>query len=223
LPILKTYVSAAPGIPVAKANLDSPFPDDFPPQTTVAFEDAREFPAFKKGARYFSPARNSLTVYRITQVERAPYKTIQFDIERLKKLLKDRPMEVPLGESRRSLPDYPPRNSAHTFQLKLAYVDTAWGSGVFYLTQFSQEPDDDFANNEELAYVFQGLSKDGNFYVSANFRITHPKLPSGIDAGPKQRDPHQRADSHFLTKQADASFTPSLSKIREWLGTLKFE
>jgi hypothetical protein len=223
LPILNTYISAASGTPAAKAILDSPFPDDFPPQTTVAFEDAREFPAFKKGARYFAPARNSITVYRITQVERAPYKTIQFDIERLQKLLKERPKEVPLGELRRSLPDYPPRNAAHTFQLKLAYVDTAWGRGLFYLTQFSQEPHLDFANNEELAYVFQGLSKDGNFYVSADFRITHPKLPFGIDAKPKQQDEHQRADSIFLTKQADDSFTPSLSKLREWIGTLKLE
>jgi hypothetical protein len=221
--ILKTYVSAASGTPAAKATLDSPFPDDFPPQTTVAFEDAREFPAFKKGARYFSPARNRITVYRITQVERAPYKSIQFDIGRLKKLLKERPKEVPLGEDRRSLPDYPPRNAAHTFQLKLAYADTAWGSGLFYLTQFSQEAHLDFANNEELAYVFQGLSKDGHFYVSADFRITHPKLPSGVDAKPKERDEHQRADSLFLTKQADDSFIPSLSKLREWIGTLKLE
>jgi hypothetical protein len=36
-------------------------------------------------------------------------------------------------------------------------------------------------NNEELLFLFQGLSKDGLSYLSADFRITHPKLPRGID------------------------------------------
>src|SRR5690349_6305176 len=56
VPTLNTSVSAGVGTSAAKATLDSPFPDDFLHQTTVAYEVAREFPAFKKGARYFSPA-----------------------------------------------------------------------------------------------------------------------------------------------------------------------
>jgi len=103
LPILRTFVSSEPGTPAANANFDTPCPNDFPPRTFVAFEDAREFPAFKKGARYFSAARNNITIFRITEVERAPYKTIQIDIEKLKKLLKERPKEVALGEDRRSV------------------------------------------------------------------------------------------------------------------------
>lgn len=218
----RTQVSAASGTPASKADLHSPFPDDFPPHTTVIFEDVRKFPAYEKGGRYFIPAQNGVNVYRITDVERAPYKTIQESIATLKKLLKDRPKEVPVGEFGRSLPDYPPRNAGHSFHAKLCYVDTAWGSGIFYLTQFTQEPGD-FANNEKLTYIFQGLSKDGDFYVSADFRITHPKLPSGIDAKPKQRNGGSRADTMFLNKQADESFTPSLRKVREWTGTMQFK
>jgi len=222
LPLLRTSVSAAPGTPAAKAILKSPFPNDFPPHTTVSFEDAREFPAFKKGARYFSPAHNRIVVYRITQVERAPYKTIQTYLTVLKRLLKERPKDIPPVESGRSFPDYPPRNSAHTFEAKLTYVDTAWGSGIFYLAQFTQEAGD-FANNEKLTYLFQGLSKDGNFYVSADFRATHPKLPAGIDSKPLHGADNDLADSAFLTKQPDDSYTPSLRKVREWIGTLKLE
>ena len=222
LPLLHTHVSAVLGTPAGKAILVSPFPNDFPPHTTVVFEDAREYPAFKKGARYFSPASNIIRVYRITQIERAPYKTIQNQITVLKRLLKERPKDVPPQSSGKSFPDYPPRNSAHTFEAKLAYVDAAWGSGVFYLAQFTQEAGD-FANNEKLTYLFQGLSKDGNFYVSADFRITHPKLPAGIDSKPLHGADNDRADSVFLTKQSDDSFTPSLRKVRDWIGTLKLE
>jgi hypothetical protein len=174
LAVSRTAVESHPGTPAGKATLNSPFPDDFPPHTTISWEDKREYPAFKKGARYFIKATNNVTVYRITEIERAPYKTIQHDLLELRQLLKTRPKSVPLGETRRSLPNYPPRNAGHAFQLKLSYVDTEWGSGLFYLTQFSQESD--FANNEMLTYLFQGVSKDGNFYVSADFRVTHPKL-----------------------------------------------
>jgi hypothetical protein len=106
LRVLHIQVSAAPGTPAAKAIMDSPFPEDFPPHTAIAFDDGRPYPAFKKGARYFTPACDRIIVYRITEVERAPYKTIQSEIERLKKLLKERPKEVPPGEFGRSLPDW---------------------------------------------------------------------------------------------------------------------
>jgi hypothetical protein len=72
-------------------------------------------------------------------------------------------------------------------------------------------------------FIRQGISKDGSFYVSADVRITNPKLPSGIDAKPKEHDKNQRTDSAFLAKQPDDLFTPSLSDAREWVGTLKFE
>src|SRR5438445_13893702 len=67
LPLTRTYVSAAAGTPVSKANLDDPFPNDFPPPAiTVALEDRRDYPATKKGARYFFPGHNVLRVFRIS-------------------------------------------------------------------------------------------------------------------------------------------------------------
>lgn len=222
LPLRRTHFSAACGTPATKANLKPPFPKDFPPNTAVEFDDGREFPAFKKGARYFSPSRNHIVVYRITQVERAPYRTIQPYISALRRLLAERPKDGRAVQSGRSLPDYPPRNAAHTFEAKITYLDAAWGSGIFYLCQFTQEAGD-FANNEKLTYLFQGLSKDGDFYVSADFRITHPKLPAGIDSKPLHGADNDLADSAFLKRQPDESFKPSLRKVREWVGTFKLE
>ncbi len=221
-PLLHTRVAAYHGSPATKANLHLPEPEDLPPHMTVDFQDAREYPAYKKGARYFFPAGNNLTVYRISEVKTAPYKTIQKEIALLEKLLAGRPKSVPFREESSELPDYPPIEGEHVFEAKLAYLNAPWGSGLCYLTQYTQEPGH-FANNEELTYVFQGLSKEGSFYVSANFRVTHPKLPSGIDARPKKKETSSLNDTAFLDKQSDDSFTPSLSKIRNWIGTLELD
>lgn len=50
------------------------------------------------------------------------------------------------------------------------------GKGFFFLTQFDQ----DFANlvnNDELIYVYQGISNDGTQYVLAEFPVTVSFLP----------------------------------------------
>jgi len=220
-PLTRTYVSAAGGTPASKARMDDPSPNDVPPATTVSLEDARDYPATKKGARYFFPGRNVLRVFRISHVESAPYKTIQTDIASLRKLLADRPRSIP-GDEKHSLPDYPPRNSAHAFQVNVTYLDADWGSGICYVTQFTQDGGTP-ANNEELTYIFQGISKDNNFYVSGDFRITHPELPKGIDDTPHRKKGDYDADRILLSKQSDASFTPSLAKLREWIKSLKIE
>jgi hypothetical protein len=222
LAVHRTAMVAHPGLPAGKAELDSPFPDDFPPHIVVTLEERREFPALKKGARYFSPARNEITVYRISDVEKAPYKTIQPDIAALKKILAERPKRAPdHAADSRGLPDYPPRNAAHVFELRLGYLEADWGRGIYYLTQFTQE-DGHFANNEELVCVFQGLSKDGAFYVSADLRMTLPGLPAGIDAKAPLRD-GKDPGIPLITKARDEAFTPSLAKVREWLSSVQLK
>jgi hypothetical protein len=47
---------------------------------------------------------------------------------------------------------------------------------ILAVTQFAQ--DSALQDNEQLVYVFQGLSKDRHFFVSSDFRITHPKTSS---------------------------------------------
>jgi len=220
LPSVRTYVCSATGTPANKAELNSPFPNDFPPSVTVGLEDARPHPAYKKGARYFFFSRNYIRVYCISDVERVPYKTIQPQIALLRKLLGERPATIQDDER---LPDYPSRNAVHAFQVKLSYLDAPWGSGICYITQFTQDGGTP-ANNEELAYLFQGLTNDGSYYLSADFRISHPKLPKGIDDAPDNRE---KGDYHLdrllLSKQTDRSFTPSLATLRQWLQSIKLK
>ncbi len=218
LPLKRIYVFSSAGLSANKAKLDDPAPNDFPPCTTVYLEDLRKFPAGQ--GRYYFPSRNVLRVYRISHVETAPYKTIQAEISSLRKLLSDRPSAVTDDNTVQNLPDYPPRNAGHCFAVKLSYIDAAWGNAICYVTQFTQDGGTP-ANNEELTYIVQGLSKDGGLYVSADFSIIHPKLPNRIQDTPERAKGDYAPDSALLSKQSDASFTPALDKVRTWLSTLE--
>ena len=46
--------------------------------------------------------------------------------------------------------------------------------GVRFLTEYAQYPAS--ANNQDLFYQFQGLSRDGAYYIVAIFPITVPVL-----------------------------------------------
>lgn len=218
LPLKRTYVFSEAGTPAAKAEMDTPFPNDFPPSTTVALEDVRKVPGGK--GRYYFPSRNTVRVYRIPLTGKSPYKTIQNDLGILRKLLSERPSAVAENKDS-SLPDYPPRNAAHCFEVKLSYLDAAWGSAVCYVTQFTQDGGTP-ANNEELTYLVQGLSKDGQFYLSADFHITHPKLPKTVQETPERKDDYA-PDRALLSGQRDNSFTPALDKIRGWVAEFEIK
>jgi hypothetical protein len=208
-------VFSALGTPTPKADKSEPYaPKDFPPSLAIWLEDVRNFPGGQ--GRYYFPSRNVVRIYRISEVETAPYQTIQPQIKSLRKLLSERPTTV--GED--SLPDYPPRNAAHCFQEKLSYMDAAWGTALCYVTQFTQDGGST-ANNEELTYLVQGLSRDGQFYVSADFSITHPKLSNRIKETPERQKGDYAPDSALLSKQPEKSFAPALGKIRAWLSTLE--
>jgi hypothetical protein len=228
----RIYLYNYKGTSATKAKMDSPAPDDFPPFAMIGFEDGHE--ALKPG-RYYFPSRNYLRVYNIIAVKTAPYQTIQADIAKLEDLLSKRPTKVPSGgefgkvqDKYERFPDYPPRNAGHVLQIKTDYVDASWGSGLFYVTQFAQ--DTAWPNNDELVYIFQGLSKDRHYFVSADFHVTHPKAFAGIDDMPKaikdgsgeERDEFVEKVTSTLAKEPDDSFTPSLAAIRRWVTTLKF-
>jgi hypothetical protein len=224
LQLKRIYVSSSPGTPVSKAKeMDSPFPDDVPPATVVAFEDLRRYPSLEKGPRYMMTAKNILRVFNVAAVKTAPYQTIQKDIERLGRILKSRPDSVSDEESQ-SLPDYPRRNAGHLIAVKLAYIDASWGSGLLYVTQFVQGIGE-WPDNEELVCLLQGLTKDNRFYVSADFRVTHPALGKAKPRTDAREDADKLTEklARMLAKDRDEAFTPSLKRIREWAATLKID
>jgi hypothetical protein len=98
----------------------------------------------------------------------------QEEMEKLQALLQTRP-PAPEGQ----LPLLPLINAAQVFHAQVKYLDFQNGSGVRFLTQYSQ---DIFPIvNQHLFYTFQGLTQDGAHYVVAAFAIDAAGFPDEPD------------------------------------------
>jgi hypothetical protein len=61
------------------------------------------------------------------------------------------------------------------FNANVGYLDFQNGSGVRFVTVYGIQ-DAVPVSNENLVYVFQGITNDGKYYVNAKFRITNSEL-----------------------------------------------
>ena len=94
----------------------------------------------------------------------------------LQQFLSDRP------DAPDHIPFLPVFNAAQMLRAYIAYIDFQNGSGVRFLTQYSQAATP--VNNHELFYSFQGLTSDGSYYVAAIFPVANPILPADNSAIP---------------------------------------
>ncbi len=81
-----------------------------------------------------------------------------------------------------SLPFLPIFHAAQAFHADLALTPFVSGSGIRFLTLYAQY----FApvNNQDLFYTYQGLTNDGQYWVSAILPINHVILPETADPPP---------------------------------------
>lgn len=90
-------------------------------------------------------------------------------IDQLQQLLASNPA------SPETIPFLPVFNAGQFMRAQVKYLDFQNGSGVRFLTQYGQAvwP----INNEDMFYTFQGLTGDGQYYISAILPVSHPSLP----------------------------------------------
>jgi hypothetical protein len=89
----------------------------------------------------------------------------QEEIAGLQTLLATRP---PAPED--EIPLLPLINAAQIFHTQLEYLDFQNGTGVRFITHYSQDTGP--ITNENTFYTFQGLTDDGKYYVAAYFPIS---------------------------------------------------
>ncbi len=226
---------------VAKEKVDPSdqphMPFDAPEHKCYHLEEKRPLPALEKGARYFFPAYSFVCIVPTSDPSERDfakaYPNFNKAVDQIRDLMKTKP-----GKFRQfdDLFDFPYNNAGWSVKAKIEYLDFSKVSGVFFLTQYSQDMTPTPLNNEELTAVFQGLTKDGKFYVAARFSITHPALPRGIDfVDEKAQDnclqfkypaiddcvrTYLKAESNRLEKFSDKDFQPSLSSIKSLLGSI---
>lgn len=142
------------------------------------------------------------------------------NLAQLRGLLADRPdlsMCDALHVGQPLLPFLPWLNSAPVFCAHPAYIEFDGGSGIRYLTSYSQGvgvPIDDW-----IFYTFQGLSKDGELYFSAVFPVRTGIFPAQPDPNFDIATWEEELRTYFEEFQAASGegFSPSLATLDGWV------
>jgi hypothetical protein len=147
------------------------------------------------------------------------YPTAANQIGRLKDILAGAAL------SKDSMPMVPFFNAGQVFASQMQLVDFKSGRGVRFLTQYDQYPAP--INNHELFYHFQGLTKDGKYYVIAILPVSSsilaedekPESPIPAEGVPLPTNLPGPDTLYYeaVTKALDAmypdSFNPSLFQL----------
>jgi hypothetical protein len=109
-------------------------------------------------------------------------------------------------------------DAEHAFRSQPAYIAGPAVEGFGFLVQYTQEEQPNPPNNEELMYVFVGLTKDRGHYVEAEFAVTHPALPrNAAGTGSIARDEallYLRQAEKRLAGLEEGGFQPSLAHLK---------
>lgn len=125
------------------------------------------------------------------------------------------------------LPFVPMYDVGEALRAKVAYLDFGGGRGVRFLAQYNME--DTLVSNQALTYVFQGITDDGAYYVSAAFPVAAPFLPAeyseeearrrGVES-PAMPGPALRRYRKYLAENARLLEALAPGKYRPGLGPL---
>lgn len=146
-----------------------------PAHTQFMFYSGEEVPNYP----YMAPF--AVHLYRLDALE--DYEYVQQQVADLRELLAQRPdlssYMVGLNvEGNMLLPYLPPLNAAQAIRALAKYVETPGFEGIAYVTTFRQDVSP-FVGRE-FFYTFQGLSRDGKFYVGATAWLNTELFPAEI-------------------------------------------
>jgi hypothetical protein len=197
--------------------------DVLPERLIFTLKDKRPLPALAKGPRYFFPVFSEVTVIPLADPTvkdfQKAYPGLAVAAKNLQVLLQKRPA---LPSRRQDIPDLAEVDCGRAIVSKPQFFDFASGSGLLFLTQYGQ----DFQpiNNEELACVFQGLSADGRYYLSAHLALGHPTLDRGIDTSHPVPEARQAKYLKHIEQELDffpdSSFNPPLQDLKVLMASL---
>lgn len=122
-----------------------------------------------------------------------------------------------------NLPVLPIQFAARHFQSQAQVINFQNGSGIRYLTQFDQYPA--IVSNQEMFYIFMGLSQDGKYFISAYLPASAAFLPA--DSNPQTALPvdgipypsNNEVEIYYATiaeklnGTAPSAFNPTLSVL----------
>ena len=125
------------------------------------------------------------------------------------------------------LPTVPFFNAQQAFTSNIQVVSFQNGGGVRFLTEYAQYAVS--ANNQDLIYHFQGVTRDGAYYIIAILPLSNPRLAETSDGGAVLplggipysyfADPnadmqgYYKAVTALLNTAPQETFTPTLNQL----------
>jgi hypothetical protein len=129
-----------------------------------------------------------------------------------------------------SLPFLPPFNAAQLFHAQYAVLTFQNGGGIRYLTEFGQYSAP--VNNQDMSYTFQGLTSDGQYWISAIFPASHPMLPANAQNPPNGQSWEDFSNNYVsyiadmkiqLDSQSWDSYLPKLGMLDDLIASIKIQ
>lgn len=140
----------------------------------------------------------------------------------LKRMLAERPSSYSDNEP---FPFVPLWNANMVFHTNVSYIHFNGGSGIRYLTMFSQGMTD--LTNDGLIYTFQGLSDDGKYYISAVMPVNSSYLFYDSDLSQENSAQIHQNFSEYLSKTIDSldglsgdDCTPNLNSLDQMMSSI---
>ncbi len=194
--------------------------EDYMPGDTYPTYYEFSFSGFAIGNHFHTPVIN---VYPVDE-----YRSISTMASNIIDDLQAALANHPAGGTSGALPFLPIWNATQIFSTNVTYFDFQNGSGVRYLTMYGQAiyPVD----NQNLFYTYQGITTDGQYYISAVIPVTNPILP---DDGSATVDDWMAFDQNWesyiegmlqtLNGQSAENFTPNLALLDEMMASFSIE
>jgi hypothetical protein len=135
----------------------------------------------------------------------------------------------PTAMTGQALPFLPWMNSMQTFCAQPQAIEFNGGRGIRYLTYYAQGVDP--VVDWQVFYTFQGLTEDGQFYISAFFPVETGVFPNElpsepVDPGTDYSAKWQAELAEQLTKlnaRPGESFDPDLAALDALAGSIRIE
>jgi hypothetical protein len=190
--------------------------EDYHPEATYPEHIRFEFEQYLVADHFFTPI---IRVYPVSDYQ-AISETAVSTIQNLQTTL----IEQPGGGMFSSLPSLPLWGAVQVFTTQVHYLNFQNGSGLRYLSMFGQDvfPPD----NRNLVYIYQGITNDQAFYISAVLPITHPLLPddgyepiTDWDAFFDGWEDHYQITIQELEQADPLSFFPSMLLLDEMMAS----
>ncbi|MFN8380208.1 MAG: hypothetical protein U0452_16225, partial [Anaerolineae bacterium] len=172
----------------------------------------------------YTVSNDSLYVFPVSGFEQYPADSqINRELASLQTLV----AEQPDLSSVTSLPYIPLATGGFAFIAQAEYLETDTLTGVRYLTSIRQDVGETL--DGQVQYVFQGLTKDGQYVVSLRYFVLTGVLPTQPNATMNYDEFAANYDQYIadLTTQLndlDAdSYSPSLNDLDAFIGTISVE